>query len=85
MLSRLAAGEVYELMCHPGEFDAQEVTDTRLRRYHDWEGELSTLTSPAARELLQRHGIRLVGYRHLSVKDKRLVVQQEAAPLVPSH
>jgi hypothetical protein len=31
MLSRLAAGEVYELMCHPGEFDAQEVTDTRLR------------------------------------------------------
>ena len=41
-------------MCHPGEFDAQEVTDTRLLRYHDWEGELRTLTSPAARELLRR-------------------------------
>jgi hypothetical protein len=57
----------------------------RVFGYHDWEGELSTLTSPAARELLQRHGIRLVGYRHLSVKDNRLEVQQETAPLVPSH
>jgi predicted glycoside hydrolase/deacetylase ChbG (UPF0249 family) len=84
ILSRLAAGEVYELMCHPGEFDAQEVTDVRLRRYHDWEGELGTLTSPGARDLLQRHGIRLVGYRHLDVKDNRLVVQQEMAALLPS-
>jgi hypothetical protein len=44
-LSRLGAGEIYELMCHPGEFDAQEVTDARLLRYHDWQGELSALTT----------------------------------------
>jgi chitin disaccharide deacetylase len=84
-LSRLGAGEIYELMCHPGEFDAQEVTDARLLRYHDWQGELSALTSPAARELLHRHGVRLIGYRHLDVRDDRLVVQHETAQLLPSH
>ena len=78
-LSRLNAGEIYELMCHPGEFDAQEVTDARLLGYHDWEGELKTLTSPAARELLHRHGVQLIGYRHLEVKDNRLVVRQQTA------
>ncbi len=78
-LSRLAAGEIYELMCHPGEFDAREVTDARLPRYHDWEGELATLTSPAARELLHRRGIRLIGYRHLEIRGERLVVRQETA------
>jgi predicted glycoside hydrolase/deacetylase ChbG (UPF0249 family) len=82
ILSHLAAGEIYELMCHPGEFDAQEITDPRLRRYHDWDGELSTLTSPAARALLQRRGIRLIGYRHLEVRDNRLVVQPETAQLL---
>ena len=79
------AGEIYELMCHPGEFDAQEVTDARLLRYHDWQGELSALTSPAARELLHRYRVRLIGYRHLAVRDDRLVVQHQTAQLLPSH
>jgi predicted glycoside hydrolase/deacetylase ChbG (UPF0249 family) len=77
--SRLRAGEIYELMCHPGEFDAREITDVRLQRYHHWEGELGTLTSAAARELLDRHGIRLIGYRHLEIRDGRLAVREEAA------
>ena len=84
-LSRLGAGEIYELMCHPGEFDAQEVSDSRLVRYHDWQGELSALTSPAVRELLYRHGVRLIGYRHLDVRDDRLVVQYDTAQLLLSH
>lgn len=84
-LSRLDAGEIYELMCHPGEFDAQEVTDARLLRYHDWQGELSALTSPAARDLLHRHRVRLIGYRHLDVRDDRLVVQHEPAEPLLSH
>jgi chitin disaccharide deacetylase len=78
-LSQLAAGTIYELMCHPGEFDAQEVTDARLLRYHDWTGELATLTSPAARELLRRHAVRLIGYRHLEIRDNRLAVAQVTA------
>jgi predicted glycoside hydrolase/deacetylase ChbG (UPF0249 family) len=36
-IPQLGAGRVYELMCHPGQFDPQEVTDPRLLRYHDWE------------------------------------------------
>ena len=78
-LPRLRAGEIYELMCHPGEFDAREVTDTRLPRYHDWEGELAVLTSAAARALLDHHGIRLIGYRHLEVRGDRLAVRRETA------
>jgi predicted glycoside hydrolase/deacetylase ChbG (UPF0249 family) len=76
-LPRLRPGRVYELMCHPGDFDPQEVSDPRLLRYHDWQGELRTLTSPALRELLARSGVRLVGYRHLEVRDDRLVARQE--------
>ena len=29
-IPQLCAGRVYELMCHPGQFDAQEVSDPRL-------------------------------------------------------
>jgi len=75
-IPRLCAGRVYELMCHPGLFDAREVDDPRLLRYHDWEGELRTLTGPAVRELLDRHGVRLVGYRHVENIDGRLVARR---------
>ena len=78
-MPRLRAGQVYELMCHPGEFDAREVSDRRLLRYHHWEGELSTLTSPAVRELLDRCRVRLIGFRHVEVRDDRLVVREETA------
>ena len=64
-LPQLRAGRVYELMCHPGDFDPQEVRDPRLLRYHDWQGELRTLTSAALRALLDRCGIELIGFRHL--------------------
>jgi hypothetical protein len=76
---RLRAGRVYELMCHPGGFDPQEVSDPRLLRYHDWQGELRTLTNPGLRELLDRNGVRLVGYRHLEIRDDRLVARLERA------
>ena len=71
-------GGIYELMCHPGRFDANEVSDRRLLSYHDWEGELSALTSPSARALLESRGVRLIGYRHLEVRDGRLAVRPEA-------
>jgi predicted glycoside hydrolase/deacetylase ChbG (UPF0249 family) len=76
-VSRLCAGRVYELMCHPGQFDAREVGDRRLLRYHDWEGELQALTSPAAREMLESHGVRLVGYRQVEVRDGRLALRED--------
>jgi chitin disaccharide deacetylase len=70
-------GGFYELMCHPGHFDPDEVSDPRLLAYHDWEGELGTLTHPAARQLLKQRGVRLIGYRHLKLRDGRLVVSPE--------
>ena len=73
----LRAGGVYELMCHPGRLDPEEIGDSRLTDYHDWEGELRTLTSPAVRELLDHRGIRVIGFRHLQVEDDRLVVRAE--------
>jgi predicted glycoside hydrolase/deacetylase ChbG (UPF0249 family) len=75
---RLRAGRFYELMCHPGDFDPREVRDPRLLRYHDWEGELRTLTSAAVRELLDRHGVRLIGFRHLEAGHDRLVARRES-------
>jgi chitin disaccharide deacetylase len=75
----LRPGEVHELMCHPGELDAQEASDPRLLSYHDWEGELRTLTNPAVRDLLRRHAVHLIGYRDVEVRDGRLVARQRAA------
>jgi predicted glycoside hydrolase/deacetylase ChbG (UPF0249 family) len=69
----LRPGRVYELMCHPGRLDGSEVTDPRLLAYHDWEGEFATLTDPKARMLLEKRGIRLIGYRHVAVSGDRLV------------
>jgi hypothetical protein len=75
--ARLAPGAVYELMCHPGRFDPAEVADPRLLAYHDWEGELATLTDPRAQELLAARGIRVVGYRDVAVAGERLVARAE--------
>ena len=73
----MQAGVVYELMCHPGRFDAQEISDHRLLDYHDWEGEFGAMTSPSARALLERRGVRLIGYRHLEMRDGQLAVRPE--------
>lgn len=80
-LARTSPGQVSELMCHPGRFDPQEIVDPRLLSYHDWEGELRTLTSPAAREMLDRHGVRLIGYRDLEVTDGRLAVSDRSSAI----
>jgi predicted glycoside hydrolase/deacetylase ChbG (UPF0249 family) len=77
VLPRLRKGEVYELMCHPGECDPAEVADARLTDYHDWEGELRTLTSSDTRELLRRHGVRAIGYRDLEIRAARFALRPE--------
>lgn len=64
-LPRLEPGQIYELMCHPGYFDPDEIRDPSLLGYHAWEQELSTLRSPEFRELCRSHGVQLIGYRDL--------------------
>ena len=61
----LKKGSYYELMCHPGYYDPADVPDPRLVRYHAWESELQSFLDESFHELCSRHGIRLIGYRHL--------------------
>ncbi len=53
----------WEFVCHPGYNDAElDTVRTRLRQSR--EQELRVLTSPAAKEALQRHGVELISWRH---------------------
>jgi chitin disaccharide deacetylase len=65
-LRSVVPGRAYELMCHPGYLDPSEVGASDLLKYHDWEGELQALCSPALRALLERRNIRLIGFRDLA-------------------
>ena len=76
-LPKLKRGHVYELMCHPGYYDAGEISDSRLLNYHDWKREFDTLTNPTVRDTLDQNRIRLIGYRHLKIQDGRLAVRDE--------
>ena len=63
MISSIGEG-VTELMCHPGECDAElEQLPTRLKGQR--QAELEALTDPAVREALNRQNIELVDYRGL--------------------
>lgn len=65
-LASLENGKIYELMCHPGSFDADEIRDRRLTSYHDWQGELDLLKSREVRDLCDSMGIRITGYSGLA-------------------
>ena len=54
----------WEFVCHPGYNDA-ELDGVRTRLRHSREQELSLLTSPEARELLQKREIKLISYHEL--------------------
>lgn len=62
---RLGKGGAYELMCHPGWNDTAACNDPKLAAYHDWEGELEALLSPAFLRLLRENEIVLTSYSHL--------------------
>ena len=54
----------WEFVCHPGYNDADlDKVDTRLRESRVQE--LALLTSPEAKEVLQRRGIELITYHDL--------------------
>jgi predicted glycoside hydrolase/deacetylase ChbG (UPF0249 family) len=54
LFTSLVPGGVYELMCHPGFCDPDEIQDHRLCRFHSWQQELDLLTGRALKDLLQR-------------------------------
>lgn len=65
-MPKLEPGRVYELMCHPGHFDAAEITDQRLCEFHDWEGEVNCLQGERFRQLCERHHVQCIRYRDLT-------------------
>ena len=66
VLGSLKPGRVYELMCHPGYFDSDEITDSDLLRYHRWEAELNLLCSDEFGHLCVQQGVELINYRQLN-------------------
>lgn len=60
----LEPGKTYELMCHPGYYNPEEIRDINLVRFHAWQEELELLTSKAFKTLIHKHGIRLSHFRH---------------------
>jgi predicted glycoside hydrolase/deacetylase ChbG (UPF0249 family) len=66
ILPRLQPGNVYELMCHPGQDDPAAQAHPKLRRYHDWRGELRCLLSSEFRAELGRNSIQLARFRDLT-------------------
>jgi predicted glycoside hydrolase/deacetylase ChbG (UPF0249 family) len=60
--AKFKPGGVYELMCHPGHFDATEITDARLLSYHAWESELALLTGTEFKALCEEYNIKLTNY-----------------------
>ena len=65
IFANLKPGKTYELMCHPGFFDPNEISEARLLNYHAWESELALLLSPELSELYSRFGINLCRYSAL--------------------
>ena len=61
LFSRLQAGKTYELMCHPGFFNPQEITNPKLIHYHHWQQELDLLLSTELETLYKKFNIQL-GY-----------------------
>lgn len=71
-LPLLRKGKIYELMCHPGEYDPNEITDSYLTRYHDWEAELRLLTGPDLKTLCEENDVRVITYGDLLSEDDHL-------------
>ena len=64
-LKKMRRGRVYELMCHPGYFDGNEISDDRIVRYHAWEKELRLLVSDSLKRLFDRYHVKLISFHDL--------------------
>lgn len=69
LFSLLKPGKVYELMCHPGQTDSNEITEPKLLAYHAWQQELSLFTGPHVKKLYQQLNIKIINYRSLSAHE----------------
>lgn len=78
--SELKPNRVYELMCHPGYADENEIRRPDLLAYHNWQGELDTLFDAKFRSLCQKHQVKLIRYQDIDADGVALYSgSQEAA------
>lgn len=61
----LIPGNNYELMCHPGIYDPNEIVDKRLTTFHAWQQEMDLLISDAVKVLMHRYHIQLKRFSEL--------------------
>jgi predicted glycoside hydrolase/deacetylase ChbG (UPF0249 family) len=61
----LVPGKNYELMCHPGIYDPNEIVDKRLTTFHLWQQEMDLLMSDAVKVLMRRYNIQLKRFSEL--------------------
>ena len=62
IFKKMERGNIYELMCHPGYYDKNEIVYPDLVRYHSWEEELRLLTGEPMAKLLQKYNVKLVKF-----------------------
>jgi predicted glycoside hydrolase/deacetylase ChbG (UPF0249 family) len=67
----LVPGRTYELMCHPGFYNPNEIQDSRLCKFHAWEQELNVLTGFGLKSLMRQRHIQLTRFSELSHKIQR--------------
>jgi predicted glycoside hydrolase/deacetylase ChbG (UPF0249 family) len=63
--SSLTPGETYELMCHPGAYDPDEITDKRLKGFHAWDQERELLMSENMMRLMQYYNLKSTRFSEL--------------------
>jgi chitin disaccharide deacetylase len=74
-LESMRPGRVYELMCHPGYLEPDNVAAKELRSYHDWEQEMDALCSASVANRLAQAGVRLINYRDLETLENDIEMQ----------
>jgi len=62
----LQNGQIYELMCHPGYLNTDEIDNPLLLRFHHWESELELLKSNEMRDICEKNDLQVIGYRDIA-------------------
>ena len=73
-IDKMKPGKVYELMCHPGSYNNENINNSDLLSYHNWNDELEALTNPSVNKYLSDKNIKLIAYRDLTVEGNQLKV-----------
>ena len=69
---KMKRGQVYELMCHPGDYNNEEIESDSLMSYHAWRGEFDALVDSSIPDFLIENDVKLISYRDLDLNGNQL-------------